>query len=375
VSVGQVEQQSLPHGHRPFLDGLRGLAVAMVVAQHTLGEIPIDLGGVGVGVFFALSGYLITSLLMDERASRGTVHLRGFYLRRAARLTPALLLVVAVCNVLFLLVGDLEPVKGSVFALTYTANYALVLDPSSVRGYGPTWSLAVEEHFYVVWPLALLWVLRRRDLQTAVRWTLAACLATLVWRCTAAALGAPLSLLAIGSVERADALLYGCTAALALRLGRRPPVRAVGAGAALVLAMVLLPLAGLPDRLTYATSTTVLAVGAAALVVGLDAGSGDRQVLRGLLSTPLLVRLGVLSYGLYLWHGPLMRVFREVGLSGRGWRAVAVVVAVAAAAASYRWVERPVRDWARRASERPAEAPAVPDPAPAVTEARNSNSP
>src|SRR5215203_5600814 len=77
-------------GYRPWLDGLRAVAVLMVVVQHTIGQMPIDLGFVGVGIFFALSGYLITSLLLDERAARGSVSLRRFYVRGAARLVPAL---------------------------------------------------------------------------------------------------------------------------------------------------------------------------------------------------------------------------------------------------------------------------------------------
>ena len=203
---------ALVRGYRPWLDGLRGVAVLLVVVQHTMGQIRFELGSVGVGLFFALSGYLITSLLLDERASAGSVSLSRFYIRRAARLVPALLLVVVVCNALFVLANDYGPLRGSLAALTYTSNYAQVLQHDFVLGYGPTWTLAVEEHFYILWPLALLWLVRRYPLRTALQATLAICLAALLWRAALAAMHVRYSLLGLGSVERADALLYGCAA-------------------------------------------------------------------------------------------------------------------------------------------------------------------
>src|SRR5215217_6929486 len=217
IAPGQVAT-----GYRPWLDGVRAIAVLMVVAQHILGGTRLDFGYTGVGLFFGLSGYLITSLLLDERDASGRVSLRGFYLRRGARLVPALVLVLVVCDILFLLQGDGDGPLGSLFALTYTANYAQVIDPAAMPAYGPTWSLAVEEHFYLLWPLALLAVTRRWGLRTALAVTLAACLASLVWRAGLTALSAPVGLLSMGTGERADALLYGCAAAIALRLGWRP---------------------------------------------------------------------------------------------------------------------------------------------------------
>ena len=169
-----------------------------------------------MGLFFALSGYLITSLLLDERRVAGSVSLSRFYVRRAARLVPALLLVLVVCDALSCRERP-RPLRGSLAALTYTSNYAQVLQPDFVGGYGPTWTLAVEEHFYILWPLALLSFLRRFPLRTALQATLAVCLAALLWRAALAAMHVRHSLLAIGSVERADALLYGCAAAIAVR--------------------------------------------------------------------------------------------------------------------------------------------------------------
>jgi peptidoglycan/LPS O-acetylase OafA/YrhL len=337
-------------GYRPWLDGLRAVAVLMVVTQHTMGAMPIDLGFVGVGLFFGLSGYLITALLLDERAVRGAVSLSSFYLRRAARLFPALLIVLVVCDLLFVLQNDYEPLGGSFSALTYTANYTQVLWPDFIIGYGPTWSLAVEEHFYLLWPLALLGLTHRFGLSTALKATLAVCVAALLWRGVLAGMDAPYSLLGIGSLERADALLYGCAAAIALRLGWRPRQWVVWAAIALVAVM---PFAF--NHETYPVlvfGNAVLGMAAAALVVGLDYAAP--AWVQRCLSLRVVVTVGILSYGIYLWHGPLMLLVSDYGASGRAWRAVAVLVSLLAAAVSYRYAEAPIRAWARRRSARPS---------------------
>lgn len=350
---------SLATGYRPWLDGLRAVAVAMVVVQHGLGGLPLELGSLGVGLFFALSGYLITSLLLDERAARGRVSLSRFYLRRAARLVPALVIVVVVCNALFAIQHDYGPLRGSLFALTYTANYAQVLGEHLVPAYGPTWSLAVEEHFYILWPLALLWLADRFGLRTALGATLAVCLAALLWRAVLLALDARV-LIELGSLERADALLYGCAAAIAVRLGWRPREWMVWAGIAVIGSLTFAftqPGWGAP-----VAGSAVLAIAAAAIVVGLDYAAPP--LVRRCLSARAVVYIGVLSYGIYLWHGPLMRVANNLDSPyARSLRGIAAIVTIAVAALSYRYAEAPIRAWARRRSDAAAAA-RRPHPAP-----------
>jgi peptidoglycan/LPS O-acetylase OafA/YrhL len=322
----------------------------MVVVQHTLGATRINLGYTGVGVFFGLSGYLITSLLLDERIATGRVSLPAFYLRRAARLLPALLLVLVVCDVVFALQSDGAPFKGSLTALSYTANYVQVLealhvlDDSWIHAYGAMWSLAVEEHFYLLWPLLLLGVTRRWGLRTALTLTLVICVAALVWRLVLALLHAPYVLLSVGSIERADALLYGCAAAMALRLGWRPKSWMLWAG---MVAIACSPLVF--NRETYpilVLGSAVVGLSTAAVVVGMDYVAPIW--LRRCLSLRPLVVIGVLSYGIYLWHGPLMQIVQDAFQVGRGYRAAAVLLAVLLARLSHRYVESRVRSWARR---------------------------
>ncbi len=335
-------------GYRPWLDGLRAIAVLMVVVQHTLGAIPLELGSVGVGLFFGLSGYLITSILLQERERRGYVILTNFYVRRAARLVPALLLVLAVCDALFILQNYRSPLSGSIAALTYTSNYVQIFFPGSVRAYGPTWSLAIEEHFYLLWPITLLWVISRKGMRAALAATLVACALSLIWRTVLALLHAPMELLALGTFERADALLYGCAAAIALQLGWRPSLWMLAIGAAGIgISTLLFRHENYP---TLIVSSAFIGVASAALVVGMDYAAPSW--VRRCFSLGPVVGIGVLSYSIYLWHGPLMRIVENFTGTGRDWRALAALMSVAIAAASHRWLEMPVRTWAKRWTSR-----------------------
>jgi peptidoglycan/LPS O-acetylase OafA/YrhL len=343
-------------GYRPWLDGLRGIAVLLVVAEH-VGQVgslrlPAGMGETGVGIFFGLSGYLITGLLVDEWAATGWVSLRRFYVRRVARLLPALLVMLAVCNLGYLALGRHGVLRGSLYALSYVANYATVVLGDYVPGYGQTWSLAVEEHFYLVWPLGLMAVLGRgggpsRNVHRLLRWTLIACGAALAWRCFLVLVaGAPDLLLYHGSLERADALLYGCAAALAVRTGWRPSRAAGWCGAAVLGAVVILTDNG---RVGMTLVQAAIGVSSAALVVTLDLHPGWP---RRLLSARPLVWVGLMSYGIYLWHWPLLSMARTLRVdTPLGALVVGFAITPAIAALSHHLVERPARIAIRRRAE------------------------
>lgn len=154
------ERSSLAITYRPELDGVRAVAIAFVLANHLLGgwigwERAGSLGFVGVAIFFALSGYLITGLLLTERRRTGTIGLRSFYLRRVARLAPALLAMVGFVVVTGIL-GAQDPgwQTGLVGALTYSSNW-IKATGAELGALTHTWTLAVEEQFYLLWPLVL----------------------------------------------------------------------------------------------------------------------------------------------------------------------------------------------------------------------------
>src|SRR5579862_1099054 len=159
-------------GYVPALDGLRAIAVLAVLGYHTW-EGAFRGGWVGVDIFFVLSGYLITSILLAERDRRGTISFRQFYLRRALRLLPALVLCLAVAIALAASQGPTlrdATTKEAAAATLYAANWWQVLRPHAPIGLlAHTWSLSVEEQFYLCWPLALSGLLALRGYR-AVLW-------------------------------------------------------------------------------------------------------------------------------------------------------------------------------------------------------------
>ncbi|MBO9650127.1 MAG: acyltransferase [Variovorax sp.] len=326
-------------GYLPALDGIRAIAIAMVLIFHS-GFHPTGGGYLGVDVFFVLSGFLITKLLMSEMAQQGRIDLAGFYWRRALRLYPVFL-VVLVCVTLpghFLWPGI--PIgQHAALAGLYLTDYAQALHyaPSPLTY---TWSLAVEEHFYVLWPLALPFVLRARD---PVRVMLMLYLVAFMWRL--------FNLATVGWYPtyfrfdtRASGIILGCM--LALMPTEAPPKYAGIAAILLLLLAAAPPSWGLMYGLGLAAP--VAEVGAAILV--LCAFHSNRE--SRLLAWAPLAYLGRLSYGVYLWHAPLMFWMRERGFSRLAILIGGSALAVALAALSYHLIDRPVRIRGRAALAR-----------------------
>jgi peptidoglycan/LPS O-acetylase OafA/YrhL len=319
-------------GYHASLDGLRAIAVALVMGFHF--HVPGFGGGfIGVDVFFVLSGFLITRLLLDEHAATGTISLRRFYARRALRLLPALALLLAVT-------APLVARAWTVAAASYLANWFLALNKLGTAPLSHTWSLAIEEQFYIVWPVLLLGLLHvrlSRDAiaRIAIALAAASCLAQIVG-CIDPDAGTWIRLYH-GTDTRADALLIGCAAAL---LSRGEPrlstiaARGLLAAAAGTIGYVAVT-ADLRDLDLYRHGElTLVAVASAVVVTQLVA-----RPLRVLEWRPL-VALGTISYGVYLWHHPIAYLHVPV--------VAKVVLAVAAAATSYTLVERPALALKRR---------------------------
>ena len=366
----------------PALNGIRGVAVALVVVGH--GGIPgVDGGFIGVDLFFVLSGFLITSLLLDELGRTGRIDLRGFWIRRARRLLPALLLMgLAVVAVRTLFSPDsVETLRtDAVAAFLWTANWAFIAHKADYfsQGAAPsplqhTWSLGVEEQYYLVWPALL--VLIALALAGLARWRGAT--ATLGRVRIVVAVVAGLGVLAsateavlmasdarlnrvyFGTDTRAQALLVG--AAAAALLVRDWP--AVLAGWSLIRSRWvkwvarILPVLGvvvLAEVVHRATGSAtefrhglliVVAVAAAAVIVP-TALDQDGPVARVLEVRPL-VWLGVISYGVYLWHWPIFLVLNgeRTGWAGYPLFAARCAATLGAAALSWWLIEQPVRRW------------------------------
>jgi peptidoglycan/LPS O-acetylase OafA/YrhL len=276
-------------------------------------------GRIGVALFFVLSGYLITGLLLAEHEKLGRISLRRFYERRVRRLLPALLGVLCVTIGLMWLQGRFEEVLFQATAVIfYVANIAMPY--TADWGYlGHTWSLALEEQFYLTWPLLIVLARARRIILIAVAVLVVEL--TVIGRILAPGVEAT----ALWSLYRVDAVAAGCLLALVpLRLPSWATT--VGWGA---LALTLF----FPDPPAWWSSGLTIAC---ALIV---AGAGP-----GWLSSRPLVRLGQISYGLYLWHVMTIGLLKgEIQADNPIAIATAVVVSLALALASERWIERPWR--------------------------------
>ncbi|HEX4344629.1 MAG TPA: acyltransferase family protein [Solirubrobacteraceae bacterium] len=369
--------------YRPQLDGIRAVAVILVILFH-LGYGWMTGGFIGVDVFFVLSGYLITGLLVDELTRSGRVDLAHFYARRVRRLLPAAVLVVAV--VLVAAVGLLDRVDqasaggDATFSALYSVNWRFAFAGGDYFAPGDVpsplihfWSLAVEEQFYVVWPALLLglWALGKRwrkDRPNAggSGVLLGAVLGLTAVSAALSVLLAPGPVTYYGTHTRAYQLLAGAALAIAARryLARAPGsddgstrLRAGGA----VLGVAALATLGtlaveIPDSQNY-PGLAGLAVTAAgvALIAALDLMG--RHPLRRLAGARLPAAIGRLSYSLYLWHWPTI-VFlplfaKRHHIAWLGHKPAVVVAMTAFALLSYRLWERPIRFrvW-RRAPER-----------------------
>ena len=366
----------------PALDGIRALAVALVLADH--GGIPGVGGGfIGVDMFFVLSGFLITALLLDELGRTGGIDLPGFWVRRARRLLPALIVMVMAVVVLRELFPS-EAVSAvrddAVAAFFWIANWVFVFrdtdyftqgDPPSPLQH--TWSLAVEEQYYVIWPLVLVavavglaWLARRRPdrpkLRT-VRWVVfglaAAGAAASAIASSLLVSDASLNRVYFGTDTRVQALLVGA-AASALLVGDWSALTRYGtllrsrwAGwAAQVLPVVGLGM--LAAAAHYATGSVqefrgglLIVVAVAAVLVVAPVALQQRGLVARVLAFPPLVWLGVISYGVYLWHWPIFLVLNgeRTGQTGMSLFAIRAVATVAVAAASWWLIEQRIRRW------------------------------
>lgn len=350
-----------PRRYVPGLNGLRALAVLLVVVYHVHGGW-FPGGFLGVDVFFVISGYLITDLLQAEWARAQRLALREFWARRARRLVPALVVMVTVTVTAAALVDHrlLTGIRGDVLAAaTFTSNWWQIVTHASYfadQGQQPLlrhlWSLGVEEQFYLVWPVLLAVLFRVvRSPRARVAVVLVVAGASLVAMAVLFQSGVDNSWLYLGTDTHAFGLLAGAALALALptrRLvrgvlpGIRPDVVAVAGLVALAVVAVTLHS---DQALLYRGGFAVATLAAVAMIVGVAHGSG--RVGRVFEWAPLRW-LGVRSYGIYLWHWPLLVILesRVVAESFAGRLVLLVVVAalaVVCAALSYRWVEDPIR--------------------------------
>jgi peptidoglycan/LPS O-acetylase OafA/YrhL len=337
-------------GNRPELDGIRGLSVLAVMAWHV--AIPfVRAGNIGVDVFFVLSGFLITTLLLQEWEKSGTIGLKNFYIRRALRLFPVLFVVMLLYGIYaaFFEKPDeaLRSYKYIAATLLYVANWVQVIFGLHHPVLGHTWSLAVEEQFYILYPLLLLGFLRTKLNQ---RWLLVIFAVVIVgvflnrfwiWQGEISYDRAHMSL-----DTRADALLIGCFVSV-LVVNRLIPttfwalvaIRILSFASTVLLCSLIV--GGVSDEVYYkygVASLTPICVG----FVIIDLMGKPLRLTQWFLQNAALVWVGRLSYGLYLWHIPVFFMIGThntwSGIQVQGLRFLSVFLV---AAASFYLIEQP----------------------------------
>jgi peptidoglycan/LPS O-acetylase OafA/YrhL len=346
-------------GYRPHLDGLRAVAVYLVVLFHA-GVSRFSGGFIGVDVFFVLSGYLVTQLLMRDLVSRGVIRFPRFYARRMRRLLPASLAALLITAVVYSAIASRAETTSAVNAFKasflYVANWFFIRRSSdyfaSDINNNPVvhfWSLAVEEQFYFFWPILLggLYAATRRfdryahrAMQLAVA---SGALVSLLWALRLAA--HDLNRAYYGTDTRAYQLLAGALLALSPGLVRRAATQRAALFAAPVALLTLVLIATSRVHMSTVHRGIAATITTAALIVAIEGARGGP--VNRLLSSSPVVYLGKISYGTYLWHWPVIVVALAVTnktISPLSTVALSALLATGLASLSYHIIERPIRE-------------------------------
>lgn len=337
-------------GYRPHLDGVRGIAILLVLLSHIFPRTLASLGPLGVQLFFVLSAYLITMLLIFEHQRNGRVNLKHFYLRRVLRLLPALIATLSLYIVALYALAPFEVKRGaigSLFGMLYVANFADALHWGMPQALTHLWSLSVEEQFYVMWPCMLVLLLSWRqsilDRISARAVYVAVVVGGVVYPWAMLVTKVDLYFLPTtwnGSLSAGVALAVAKTRKGAtyrngrqrLRAGMLAPISITAlTGCAVALSFHFRPF----FVLSSIPLTCLL------MVILLSALEREDGVWKCILATQPMVSLGRISYGLYLVHLPVLDLAEHVGGERVTVKLAAVAVSVLIAAAMRRFLEQP----------------------------------
>lgn len=329
--------------HVPGLDTLRTLSVAIVMASHVLTFVRVP-GDVGVTVFFFISGFLITSLLLREAAQSDTVNIPAFYVRRYVRLMPELFAYIVAASTVIAMTSpklNLLDIAGS---LLYFYNYVKAFrgDIHYVAGtFEHLWSLSVEEHFYLAFPLLVAAFRKRLRVLTGI--LIALLVITPAWRLVYYLQAPDPHAVYYTSDCRFDSIAYGCVVAILFNSGLavdywtragRPTLVAFGGALALLAGSFLLP-----NAAGYMFKFSVQGLALSLVFVAIYAGKADSIALR-LLRFRSAAALGKYTYGIYLWHPLLISCLAFAGVraqgAGVGYQ-VAILIAISLAATLAAW--------------------------------------
>lgn len=323
--------------YNPGLDGLRAFAVAMVIVYHS--TVSWGRGGyLGVDVFYVLSGYLISRSLVDEWKRYGRVSFINFYARRALRLLPALILLLAAYLCLaefFFGRSGSDSLSDASLAMLYVTDYTMAFEQTP-QLLAHTWSLGVEEKFYIIAPLALVWWLRRSRYAHLAWYALGLAVILTLWRQLNILIGVEWHQVYYRFDTRASGLAMGCALGLSDRFTsptrmRQPVVMGLGI---IILSAALFPT---DTQRSLLVGTTLVELASCMMIIGLE--HHRATVPSRLFSVSVMAYLGRISYGIYLWNYPICRWLREFA---GPWVALIVggALSIIVAAISYHTVEK-----------------------------------
>jgi peptidoglycan/LPS O-acetylase OafA/YrhL len=347
ISIPLSRQMPEPFhlGYRPALDGVRAFAVLAVIGHHAY--IPFCTGGaIGVDIFFVLSGFLITSLLLEEWRSTGRISLPRFYLRRVLRLIPALAVVLIAIELYSVVVfhgprfWQMQRAVASV--VFYVGNWMEAFHLVDLGALSHTWSLSIEEQFYLLWPLTFLVLLRSKVKEAAIVRLLGLMIAVIAVRryfmWTGSSSG---DRIYFGADTRFDELLAGCALGIWIHLPIFPRERMRLLAAYLVgpavLGIVVFTVHELRTKTLYRLGWPVIEVAVGIVILALLLGSAGP--LQKVLEWRPAVWIGKISYGLYLWHFPILTKTESAYYLGPLRNYVGIALTFAVAAASYYFLE------------------------------------
>jgi len=346
-------------GYHPELDGLRGISILLVYVHHLYH--PLMPGGFfGVDAFFVLSGFLITSLLVQEWERGGSISLKNFYIRRALRLMPAVFTLILVIGGFALIFLDkrraIETYQGIWLTLSYASNWLYAFGYFSANNpLGITWSLAIEEQFYLTWPLLLSLALRFKLGRRWILYILALFIALIsLYRKILVEQGTNILRLYYASDTRADTLLIGCLVGLLVSWNLLPHNRRLEismkslAAVGVIFLGYLVATASWEDLMLYQYRGYTLVALSMGLILVVLVVWPPKVALLVLRFTPL-VWIGRISYGLYLWHWPVRWfVYQKAALPSAAQLVVGVALSLSLTTLSYYFVEKPFLRWKKR---------------------------
>jgi peptidoglycan/LPS O-acetylase OafA/YrhL len=343
----------------PSLDGIRAISFFIVFLAHA-GLANIVPGGFGVTIFFLLSGFLITTLLRMEFARRGHISLGSFYLRRGLRILPPLYIALALAIVLFTLEPGQPafPIAGTVTQALQVSNYyQIYADPAiTLSGTALFWSLAVEEHFYLLFPLIYLWMCPRFSARRQATILLTLCAAALAWRCILVLhFHAHLTRTYYATDTRFDSILFGCVMAVVANPVLDDPLHVwfvrrmqwlIPVCVLALLGTFLYRADGFRETVRYSLQ------GLALIPLFIAAIHYQKSLPVRFLNLPVMRFLGVLSYSLYLCHFAIIMSMWDAWTEHPFLRGViALTLSLCFATLVHYWVERPCTRIRKRLSQ------------------------